>query len=490
MDKKRPNILIIMCDQLRYDTFSYMRHPVLKTPNIDRLVREGILFSDAICSCPVCGPSRGSMLTGLYPTEGHYREINVEPFDAGKFWRKDLNTIDEILSGNGYHVEYHGKWHCGSEHRECYKGDRNDFAHVLDDYHNYLEERYEKPEGPEYKIEKYTRWPYRYWPIDELYTDENCDKYAMWKESFHGIMDVEDEDTITAYTVNKTLKFINEYEGDTPFAVTCSILAPHLPFTPNAKYANIYNPEDIPLPENLYDTYDKVANVMYSGHKLNPVPECITPNALKQRLACYYGLIHEIDDYVGLLLKSLEEKNILDDTLIIFCSDHGSMMGSHGLLAKMVFFEESIRVPLIMRYPQKINAGQVSNAAVTGVDIGPTILDYCNIKNKQKMHGISLKNVIETGEFKREYAFSTLWGNHCVRSNKWKIIYENNVPQMIFDMENDPYEKKNLLDEKKSKLNAQDMLKKEAAYILSEKYDYIKHPEFRYVFKQNVSISK
>lgn len=316
-----PNVLFILCDQLRYDTFSHMNHPDVKTPNIDRLRAGGALFTDAVCTCPVCGPSRAAMLTGLYQHRGDYREGNGEPDESYTFWHGDVKTADEIAGLNGYHVEYHGKWHCGRGHRELYEGDADVFGHDLRAYREYLEARYERPEGPQYREERYTKWPYRYLPIDELFTEENCKKYGLYRWKQHGFMEVRDQDTLTAFTVDKTMRFLDGYADGKPFCVTCSILHPHLPMTPNAHYGTLYDPEKLSLPENMFAQFSQMPNVYKNAPP--PVPDVITPDLLRQRLAVYYGLIAEIDDHVGRLLDKLEEKGIADDTVVIFASDHG-----------------------------------------------------------------------------------------------------------------------------------------------------------------------
>ena len=153
----RPNVLTIMCDQLRYDVFSHMGHAGIQTPNLDRLAREGVDFTEATCAAPLCGPSRAAILTGRYSYDGDYAPRNAEPH-APSLFLHDVRTIDEILSDAGYHVEYHGKWHVGNGHRQCYRGDNVVFGHDMRVYHDYLAKLYDWPGKTDrkYRVESYS----------------------------------------------------------------------------------------------------------------------------------------------------------------------------------------------------------------------------------------------------------------------------------------------------------------------------------------------
>jgi arylsulfatase A-like enzyme len=229
--QNRPNVLTVMCDQLSHDVFSYMGNPTIQTPNLDRMVKEGVLFTDGICTNPLCGPSRAAMLTGCYAYDGKYLESNREPFDDSLFLQ-DVVTVDEALAANGYHVEYHGKWHVGNDHLDCYKGDRDVFGHKLTSYHDYLAARYQPPQGDGYRMESYTQWPYKKWPVDGILGTKSSERYNIYWKNHLGVMEIRDEDTLTAYTVRKTIDFLDSRPPE-PFCATCSILHPHLPYTPN-----------------------------------------------------------------------------------------------------------------------------------------------------------------------------------------------------------------------------------------------------------------
>ena len=443
-NKERPNVLIIMFDQLRYDVFSHRNHAVVKTPNIDKLAEEGVVFRQATCSSPVCGPSRASMLSGCYAYDGKFTTRNREIEDETPFVFP-IKTIDELLDANGYHVEYRGKWHCGNKHLDVYQAPKHIFGHNISKYADYLRGKGYKPKpvGNGYRRDTYTKWTYKTWDIDTMIGDGPRDpKYDISHSRQAGVIEVKDEDTLTAWTAKKTIDFLNHAPKNKPFAITCSILQPHGPVIASEKYAHMYKPANIPLPKNLYGS-----RVPRSGKKL-AIPDRITEEGVKQFMALYYGLVKECDDQVGQILSTLKKNGLEKNTLVILTADHGEQLGSQTNFGKGEFFEESFRIPMIMRLPGKIKAGTLSDSVATGADIGPTILDYCNIKKLDYMHGRSLRNVINGAKDPIEYAYGQIRNEQCLRSTKWKLVVNKGEPYMFYDLVNDPFELKNLLKDK------------------------------------------
>ena len=436
---KRPNVLVILVDQLRYDVFSHRGNRVIETPKLDRLAGEGVLLTDATCSTPLCGPSRACLLSGCYGFDGKYQYRNCETTEKG-LWLGEITTVDEALAEAGYHVEYHGKWHTGREHLDCYKGGRRVFGHKLVDYDEHLAARYPRPpDDGEHKIDRYTGWPYRYWPVDDMMEAAARNGFQMPHHNEAGIIDVADEDTLTAWTASKTTRFLGS-RPQTPFAVTCSILQPHAPLIANEKYATMFDPADMPMPRNVDHTIEKNP----------PIPGALPADAsgLGQFMALYYGLVKELDDWVGKMLDALDSAGLAQDTLVIFTSDHGELMGSHRTLSKMRFFEESLRVPLIMRYPRAIAPGAKRDAAASGADVAPTVLDYCGVPALPQFHGRSLRGVIDGEPPADEFAYSDTRVAQCLRSREWKYVTKLDEPPQLYELGNDPYEMHNLLAER------------------------------------------
>jgi len=249
-------------------------------------------------------------------------------------------------------------------------------------------------------------------------------------------MDIEPLDSLTAWTVKHSVDFLDA-GPQFPFSLTCSILHPHAPLLTTLKYADLYKDINFPLPPNR-ETLAK---------ENSPIPGGFSYDNLQEFTRLYYALVKELDDWIGELLKALDRNNLTSNTLVVFTSDHGELLGSHGTLSKKEFFEESLRVPLIMRLPGKIPAGSILNGPASGVDLAPTILDYCGIKTKEQMDGISLKEQLKEKEVDDRYIFSELKGRTCWRSNTWKVVFKGNKCVQLYNLQNDKYENKNLVFE-------------------------------------------
>ena len=465
-ENQRPNVLVILFDQLRYDAFSHRDNAVVKTPNIDRLAKEGIVFKQATCSSPVCGASRASLLSGSYAHDGKYITRNREIDQPTPFVFKGLKTIDELLDQDGYHVEYRGKWHAGNGHLEVYKTPEHMFGHDISVYGEYLREKgYRRNTGEGYMRDAYTKWTYKAWEVDYMIGDGPKDpEYDIGHGHQVGVLEVKDEDSLTAWTVRKTLDFLDNAPKK-PWALTCSVLQPHGPLIATEKYANYYNPAEIQLPKNLNSS-----RVTRDGKK-KAIPDKITPRGAKQFMAMYYGLVKECDDHVGKILDSLKKNGLDKNTLVILTADHGEFLAGHSFFGKGEFYEEALRVPLIMRYPKAIKAGQTTQSVATGADVGPTILDFCNVQKPDWMHGRSLKTVMNGGTDSKEYAYGQIRNEQCLRSTEWKLVIQKGKPTFFINLKEDPMEIQNLLETKMSQ-EAKDKMA-EMLQILTTKYKMV-----------------
>lgn len=464
----RPNVLVIIFDQLRHDAFSHRNNPVVKTPNMDRLAAEGIVFNQATCASPVCGPSRAAMLSGCYAYDGKFITRNREITQETPFVMKGIQTVDELLDQDGYHVEYRGKWHCGNKHLDVYKSREEMFGHDITVYGEYLKSKgYQRNTADGYLRDVYTKWTYKAWDVDYMIGEGPKDpEYDIGHGHQLGVIEVKDEDSLTAWTVRKTLKFLDDAPKK-PFAITCSVLQPHGPLIATEKYANMYNPAEIQLPKNLNSF-----RVTRDGKK-KPIPERVTYRGAKQFMAMYYGLVKECDDHVGKILDSLKKNGLEENTLVILTADHGEFLASHNFFGKGEFFEEAFRVPMIMRYPNAIKAGQTTESVATGADIGPTILDYCNVTKPEWMHGRSLRGVINGNSDSVEYAYGQIRNEQCLRSTEWKLVINKGKPQTFINLKEDPLELENLLDseadmDKTAKVKMNEMLA-----LLQNKYKMV-----------------
>ena len=429
-----PNILFILVDQLRFDLFSHRQNSYIDTPNIDRLADEGSMFANAICSSPLCGPSRAAMLTGRY-SKDNYIICNREPEEEGP-WLGELQTYNEILATNGYTCAWHGKWHNGRGHQDCYSKGSFNFGHNIKAYYNYLWEKYPLPKGGNLKKDRYTGWSYKPWKVDEAMSRAKERGFHMPHHNEAGIMDIEPDDSLTAWTVKHSVDFLDA-DPQLPFSLTCSILHPHAPLLTTSKYADLYKDINFSLPPNI----EALAK------DNSPIPDGFSYENLQEYTRLYYSLVKELDDWIGELLKALDRNNLTNNTLVVFTSDHGELLGSHGTLSKKEFFEESLRVPLIMRLPGNIPSDSILSGHSSGVDLAPTILDYCGIKSIEEMDGISLKEQLSGKQVDDRFIFSELRGRTCWRSNTWKIVFEGVKCVQLYNLQDDKYENKNLVFE-------------------------------------------
>lgn len=338
---RRPNIVFVFADQLRSQSVGCYGAAAPATPHIDRLAAEGVRFTHAVSTYPICSPYRAMLLTGLYPMRNGM-VANDLPLRPG------VPSFAQALRDAGYHTGYIGKWHIDGHGREAY-------------------------------IPPERRLGFQHWQVMECTHAYNKSKYYEGdskQPQFWAGYDA------VAQT-RSAQDYIRERSGRQPFALFLSWGPPHDPYTAPADYMKRYAPEKIALRENLSEYAG--ANEMFA-HPRNRLPEKYGPQrkkmhdwvnndeAIRQAHAGYYAAIECLDDLIGDLRRTLEERGILDETIFVFTSDHGDQLGSHRTFGKDVPFEESISVPFIVRYPAKIRPKTVTDALLAPIDIMPTVL--------------------------------------------------------------------------------------------------------------------
>ena len=463
--EKKKNLLFIMTDQQQYKALSLAGNSVLETPNLDRLAEEGAFFENAYTPYAVCTPARSSILTG-HTVENTGMNTNKKAYYYEEEGLMAMPTFDEILDENGYHCEYYGKWHSQSSHTAVYRNPKQEsnkghsvFTHGGQKYVHldYLDEHIlnrELETGELYDL--FTKHPYRKDPMDNCY-EMSYEEFKKQKpkrrqNDTHGKLMIPQEHSLTAFQAKETIEALERLK-DKPFSITCSFHFPHAPMLPTAPYYNMYLAEEMVPPESLKDDM-KNSPYQKSTERLERT-EYADAEKIKYMISNYYGLVKEIDDWVGRILDKLEELDLVENTLVIFTSDHGEMLGAHGMRGKFVFYEESSHIPLLMRFPNEIKSKTTVNGYVSLVDLFPTILDYLNIE-EHPSDGKSLRGLMEGTDKEHGEYVVTEWNtkgdvtpNYMVMKDGWKLMIPftstSTVLNAMYNLNEDPHEMNNLL---------------------------------------------
>jgi arylsulfatase A-like enzyme len=451
--KKPLNLLFIITDQQRWDAMSCAGNKVVKTPNLDQLARAGARFTSFYSACPVCVPARTAILTGHDIEANHVlgnddvRLENQPPF----------LSFDQILLRAGYHGEYYGKFHSPYKLAMDYSqpvrwlngqrppGSKADMSDA-DAFKKFLMEH--SPKAPLQNGELVSRvGVYHPIPLDQRYGKVNPDKGSEGES--YGRLETPPQYSIVAFTGQEGLAALDRLKG-APFTLTISFDPPHPPMIVSEPYYSMYPPKSIPVPLSINDP--RTNSPYINDRKANP-ERYRNPVNIQQMSSIYYGMVTEVDDWVGKILKRLDELGLAQNTLVIFTSDHGEMLGDHGMHSKMVFYEGADHVPLLMRLPGVIPPNTVIQTPASHLDLFPTILDYCG-KPGHESGGDSLRPFIEAPEKNVSRCVVSEWSStkvpgFMVTDGRWKLLYgrEANAPSLdaLYDLQTDPHELNNLI---------------------------------------------
>lgn len=461
--QNRKNLLFIITDQQRYDALAYAGNTVIKTPNLDRLAKKGAYFKNAYAPCAVCAPSRSSMLTGSR-VETTGVKSNAETYYYNEKEVMTVPTFDEILAENGYRCEYYGKWHAMTASADVYKNPirnaKNGKSIFGPGGQSYIWRDYLANFGPipepgvgEFKDEM-SKYPYIANPLDHYYgmsyEELQNSNLSHSQPDQHGELQLDKDHTMTAFQARQTLEAIERLKDET-FSITCSFHFPHAPMLPPVPYYGMYPVEDMIPPVSLNDNMQNSPYV--NSNSRTKRTEYADPDKIKYMISEYYGIITEIDEWTGKILDKLEELGIADNTLIIYTSDHGEMLGAHGMREKNIFLEESAHIPLLISSPGDIQSETTVDSYVSLVDLFPTILDYLQVPEK-KSDGKSLRGLIEGTDTEHGQYVVTEWDrenspNYMIIKDGWKLFIPytitSDVINAMYDLNTDPYEMNNLL---------------------------------------------
>jgi len=423
----RANFLFLLTDDQSYATLGITGNPFMKTPNIDRVGREGVLFTNTFVTMSLCAPSRACNLTGLYP---HANGI----YNNQTRWNQQLPTVMTALHEAGYRTAHIGKFHMDGDDR--------------------------------------VQPGYDYWAAQI-----NQGQYENPRKNINGQwVDLKGYDT--EIITQQAIEFIRSSKAGQPFACWMGYKACHAPFTPAPGYENAFADVEFKPPASYFiDDAGKPQRVRGKGRaggtlpakraarkaqkKAAAAPE-LTLTQWAERERNQYRCLMGVEVSVGRLLAALEELEVADDTIIVYEGDNGFFHGEHGLHGKMEAYEEALRVPMLARYPRLIKAGQRVDAFVSNVDLAPTILDFCGVKQPKPMQGRSWRPLVTgaAGAYKRRDAFLyEMFGGgatadkptvKALRTERYKLILNLNPPdtEELYDLKSDPRELKNLAREK------------------------------------------
>jgi arylsulfatase len=444
MSETCPNILWICTDQQRYDTIRALGNQHIRTPNLDRLVAEGVAFTNAYTQSPICTPSRACFLTGRYPSTLHVNR------NGNAFFPENAALITRMLADIGYDCGLVGKLHLSAANG-----------------------RVEVRPNDGYRAFKWSHHPYPedFWPTQEhAYQQWLHDQDIRW-------VDIYAADQATGWTAQETYKpgvpacyhqttwCANEAIAhmceprDGPWLMSVNPFDPHPPFDPPAEYLERMDVDDMPLP--LFQPEELESQLDFEGidHQTE-IPR--DPNSYDARhmVAAYYAQVELIDVQVGRMLDALETSGQRENTIVIFMSDHGEMLGDHGLVLKGCrFYEGAVHVPLIISWPSHLCQGLRSDALVELTDIVPTLLKALQLPVPENVQGMSLLPIL-TGQadasihrdFVRcEYhdALDRPYASHAnmIYDGRFKlVVYHGHRVGELYDLQQDPQEFHNLWD--------------------------------------------
>ena len=424
--KKQPNILFIMADQLSALALGAYGNPIAKTPHIQSLADNGVVFQNAYCNSPLCAPSRASMLTGRLPSQ-------IKAFDNAADFRSSTPTFIHFLRHMGYRTCLSGKMHFtgpdqlhGFEERLTTDIYPSDFGWTCD---------WERP------VEDRFSWYHNMQSVTDAGVCVRSNQLDF-------------DETVS----HKAVRWIYDQarnDDPRPFCLTVSFTHPHDPYNITQKYWDLYDPGDIdslyedPIPVERLDAHSqRVARIC------NLDPTALTRSQVLNARRAYYGAVSYIDDKVGELVRTLSETGLADNTVIVFTSDHGDMLGDRGLWYKMTFFEWSARVPLIINAPDRF-LEQTIHANVSLLNLFPTLVDigknhtppaFAEGVNEGSLMpylsgGKKPEAVPVTAEYLAEGAVAPCF---MVLKDRCKYIFSQADPPQLFDLEKDPGERMNL----------------------------------------------
>jgi arylsulfatase len=435
----RPNILLFCTDQQRFDTIASLGNPHIRTPNLDRLVREGVAFTNAYCQTPICTPSRASFMTGCYASTLHVNRNGNEFFPP----QHTPKLMSRMLKDAGYDCGLVGKFHLSSGAKRV--------EPRLDDG---------------FRLFEWSHAPRADWPVEQngylrwlrdhgttFASEYRARQIADWPKPYNAGMAAKHHEV--TWCTDTALDWIRG-RLHAPWFLHVNTYAPHPPFDPPPEFLERMDPAKLPLP--LWGAREAEAQRPFANVDFQSKPRDPASYPSRHMKAAYYAQIEFIDYHLGRVLEALEETGQRENTLIVFMSDHGESMGDHGYNQKGCrFYEGLAHIPLILSWPARWKKGLRSPALVELTDVLPTLLEAVGLRVPAHVHGRSL-HAVATGQadaarhrdfVRAEYHDVLDLPNHThanmLRDPRYKLVHYHGHPMgELYDLERDPGEFTNL----------------------------------------------
>lgn len=466
----RPNVLLIVVDQWRADCLSALGTQHLKTPNIDRLCREGVTFRNHVTTTVPCGPARASLMTGLYQMN-HRAVQNTIPLDSRH------PTLAKSLRACGYDPALIGYSTSTPDPRTTSPSDPR-FSRLGDVMDGFRPVGSFEPDQDGYfgwLAQKGYKLPKR---REEIWLPEG-------EDSAPGATDrparIPAHLSDSSFFTEAALTYLKGLNGK-PFFLHLGYWRPHPPFIASAPYNAMYRPEDMTAPVRASSPKEEAKQHPLLDFYLRKTPNSgffegsegfvreLDEQAIRQMRATYFGLMSEVDDCLGRVFDYLDETGLWDETLVIFTSDHGEQLGDHHLLGKIGYFDESFRIPLVIKDPRaRLPGGTKEDAFTECIDVMPTIIDWLGGEIPRACDGRSLLPLLRgekpadwRTELHYEFDFRDIYYSQpeaelgvamdeaslCViQDEKFKYVHFAALPPLLFDLKSDPHQFKNLADD-------------------------------------------
>ncbi len=440
----KPNVLILMVDQLNYKCLGFKQHPIVKTPNLDLLKQDSVEFTRCYVQNAFCVPSRTSYMTGQYL-------FTHRQYGFHGLLSEDTPSMPEFFQKNGYNT-----FHSGKSHLNC-----------MDEHLGFSEALHTIPEDipfstyPDRNYMAYCQDKGYKYPTDQIHGGQGIGIVKHRRTSIEGNVGADIgsshipvEDSVEAYTTNQAIHFLQNQKNE-PFFLNVSFDRPHPPISPSEPFDCFYDPESIPLSkEYTEEQLEKLPKHIQKIARQSPYSlKMMGDSNMKNLLALYYGLITHIDEEMGRIISSLKKQGLYDNTIILFYSDHGDTAGYKGLFNKYsntLFHDDIIRTPMLLKLASQECAGMEIESLTEAIDVFPTIAAICSLNTSGlPLQGENLLKYLHSHSIDaKKTAFSESYSIKTVVQGEWKLIYYVNSNEgELYHFDTDSEERYNVFGE-------------------------------------------